>query len=469
MSKWGPEMITVFHPNSHAAARGYAVRSLLQPVFSSEILCVPEQRLDWRITFSGSDTSINMPDVFFPAALANWRERVTISAQGSFDLCTDNGTMRLPIVLSGGSPEGLVSRSLNGNIRLDTDLPGLVFFAFSRYEELGGAAQDEHGRSCFAGSTVESLGLLRVPFIDYCRMLFTNLVASSGWGSALRKRKYKVELSCDVDFPLDPAFDSVPASARRILGDLVRRRNFSQGFRSLRLATSGVEKRVALDPFFSFPYLFEQAETRGLSLILFFLACGPNAHKLDGNYDIGELPANNLLGETLLRGHRIGLHGSYMSATLDGVLEGEMQSCLRSISHDPRPILDAVRFHYLRWDVLKTPSILAALGVTKDHTGGFAELPGFRFMTCHPFPVWDWLSEKATEVLTYPLIIMEQSLHASSYMGLPFGSSIALGIISELSSHCRAVGGQCSLLWHNSNLTTTAQRLAFEQTLEIIR
>jgi hypothetical protein len=48
-----------------------------------------------------------------------------------------------------------------------------------------------------------------------------------------------------------------------------------------------------------------------------------------------------------------------------------------------------------------------------------------------------------------PLIVMESSIIAENYMGLGY-SEQALNTFLNLKEICRKVGGQFTLLWHNS-------------------
>jgi hypothetical protein len=61
-----------------------------------------------------------------------------------------------------------------------------------------------------------------------------------------------------------------------------------------------------------------------------------------------------------------------------------------------------------------------------------------------------------------PLIAMECSVIAPRYLGLGYGPA-SLTLFQRLKQRCQAVGGQFTLLWHNSHFTTAAERELYRQ------
>ena len=121
--------------------------------------------------------------------------------------------------------------------------------------------------------------------------------------------------------------------------------------------------------------------------------------------------------------------------------------------------------HYLRWDQRVTPTALANAGLHYDSTLGYADHPGFRCGTCHPFPYFDIDQGVATNLLIRPLVAMECTVLAKRYLGLG-ATPDAFEVFAGLKQACRRVGGEFSLLWHNSFLFCDAERELYRAVIE---
>ena len=63
-----------------------------------------------------------------------------------------------------------------------------------------------------------------------------------------------------------------------------------------------------------------------------------------------------------------------------------------------------------------------------------------------------------------PLICMECSVISPLYLGLDSRSE-ALGLMRQLQDNCHTIGGNFTLLWHNSQLLSLGERNLFERML----
>lgn len=113
--------------------------------------------------------------------------------------------------------------------------------------------------------------------------------------------------------------------------------------------------------------------------------------------------------------------------------------------------------HYLRWDHSITLRGLCQAGLDYDHTLGYADRPGFRCGTCFEYPALDPLDEDTLNIRVRPLILMDDTLLSEKYLGAS-DLITKLSIAQALKESCKMVGGQFSLLWHNSNLISKKQR-----------
>lgn len=184
----------------------------------------------------------------------------------------------------------------------------------------------------------------------------------------------------------------------------------------------------------------------------------------DGDMDMhergGERYVQRLLAPTRRRQGRgrhsaggvVGLHGSY-TVLHDGErlreerTQAERLAGTRVVDH---------RFHYLRHRPVDAWPRLAAAGIESDASLGYAEQPGFRAGTAHPFRAWDHARDAPLDLVVIPLAFMDASLDAR-YLDLsPRGAG--LNIALQAVAAVERVGGCASVLWHNDRLCTIDSR-----------
>jgi hypothetical protein len=65
--------------------------------------------------------------------------------------------------------------------------------------------------------------------------------------------------------------------------------------------------------------------------------------------------------------------------------------------------------------------------------------------------MWDWVSETQLKLLQRPLIVMDRTIIDKVYMGLGTGTK-ASEHIKTLRDRALKLGGQFTVLWHNTSL-----------------
>jgi hypothetical protein len=120
--------------------------------------------------------------------------------------------------------------------------------------------------------------------------------------------------------------------------------------------------------------------------------------------------------------------------------------------------------HFLRWDQAVTLNAWSEAGMAYDSTLSYADRPGFRCGTCFEYPAFDVVNEQPLPVRVRPLIAMECTVMAPRYMDLGTGEAAAAKF-AQLKEACRAVNGCFTLLWHNSQLDTAAERGLYQHVL----
>lgn len=349
--------------------------------------------------------------------------------------------------------------------RIHYDILGLTYWMLTRLEEVGRTDLDEHDRFPAKVSHAYRHRYLERPIVDEWLHILGQVILRVWPSAELRKHRFSVQLSHDVDLPSRYGFRSGTGLLRAVGGDVLRRRDFASVVRGpwVRLNT-----RAALhpsDPANTFDWLMDISERHGLKSAFYFI-CGRTNVAKDADYEPEHSAIRELMRRIHRRGHEIGLHPSYNTyrdpeslvaeaARLKRVCaqEGIAQSCWGG------------RMHYLRWAQPTTLNGWEAASMTYDSTLGYADAPGFRCGTCFEYPAFDPVAGCSLALRIRPLVAMECTVTDSRYLGLGAGDAAAHKFI-ELINACKAVSGAFTLLWHNSNLMLRSERALYKATVE---
>lgn len=408
------------------------------------------------------------PDVFLAGADGQWRHPSTLPALPFADWPLPDATLRerlgqstLPVLFGDGRFE-----TGPGRVRLPIDVTGTCFFLLSRYEEgVAGASLDAHGRFGARASLPHRAGLGLRPLVDELVELLWWALAPMAPSLRRLERRPSLWVSCDVDAPYSAGGRSWGGALRQAGSALLNERSPRLAGQALLHATAARLGTQRFDPYDTFDWMLEANERAGHRMSFFFLSVR-QPRPIDGGYELDEPRIAALLRRIADRGHAIGLHGSYRSIDEPERLAGELDGLRRAVVR-ARGDLAAVgsRQHYLRWRTPGTARLLDGLGLAYDSTLGFADGPGFRCGTCHPFPLFDLDARRGLSLIERPLVLMEATVLSKHYMGLGHGQR-ALDLMLGLKAACARFGGEFSLLWHNSNFGHPAARAMYLRLIE---
>ena len=196
------------------------------------------------------------------------------------------------------------------------------------------------------------------------------------------------------------------------------------------------------DPYFSgITFLAEQSAKFGLTSTFNIMAAVPSLR--DTGYSLSTPIARDVFNTISGMGHKIGLHTSFLSFDNPEKVRKEKSALEKFTMFN----IDVVRSHYLR---LKTPNswkMWQSAGLKRDTSYAFAESEGFRCGTCIPYQVFDISENKPLEFFEEPLLVMDSTLKI--YRNLSIQE--AKESIYHLAKMCKFVGGNFTLLWHNTS------------------
>ncbi|MBE0602484.1 MAG: polysaccharide deacetylase family protein, partial [Deltaproteobacteria bacterium] len=266
---------------------------------------------------------------------------------------------------------------------------------------------------------------------------------------------------CDVDRPYDSSFNTPAKAIKRVSGDLLKRRSPGMAFSSMRQAIARSSGDWSLDPYNTFDWMMDVCE-RADKRIAFFFLC-QNRDEVDARYELSEVYIKRLMNKIHVRSHEIGMHGSYDNYRNPDRIMKERNALLQACkSRGIDQNIAGNRQHYLRWDVAETPDYLDAAGFEYDTSGYFADSPGFRHGTSHPFAMWSWRQNKPLRLKQRPLVVMEDSVIGDYYLGMGY-SEDSLKYMLALKKRSLQTGGDFTLLWHNSSLGSDAAKSMYRE------
>lgn len=358
----------------------------------------------------------------------------------------------------------LVGRTGN-DIEMHYDLLGLAFWMLTRQEELGRTDLDKHGRFPATASHAYRHGYLERPVVDEWMDLLGQVMARQWPGVDLKAHRFAAVVSHDVDNPSRYAFGGLRPLARILAIDLLVRRDPRAAARGVALRRRSRRVLQPDDPANTFDWIMRQSEERGLASAFYFI-CGRTAPALDAQYEPEDPRIRALMRDIHARGHEIGLHPSYHTYRDPAALAGEYARLRRVCSEEGvRQPHWGGRMHFLRWDAAVTPRAWSDAGLDYDSTLSYADSPGFRCGSCFEYPAFDPVRNEPLPLRIRPLVAMEATIIASRYLGLGDGEE-AFHKFVALKNACRAVGGQFTLLWHNSHLESARHRALYCQVLD---
>ena len=416
------------------------------------------------IRLIGYDGEIRLQDIFFIINEENWLTKESVPKTPLRTWDADEFSVDIPLVdkelplICGDYQEKKSFTSKH--IELPFDLFGSAFFMLSRYEEATGQVVDMHDRFTAAGSLSHEAGFLNRPIVDeYVNVLWAAM--KHLWPNLSRKqRKPNIRVSCDVDTPFDLSVNTVRKLFRRIGGDLLKRRDCSLAIDTLSYARRLRRDGLIADRMWRFDWMMDVCEKSDVQCAFYFIT--DMRHPMDGDCYWGKPEIDKLIRRIYERGHEIGLHASY--TTFDDPVQTKREFNRLIEKCDEVGVKQdnwGGRQHYLRWKGGVTWRNWSQAGLDYDSTLTYAESPGFRCGTCHPYPVYDLEQRKPLKLIEKPLIVMEQSVLSKRYQGMRNES--ALEVMLKFKGLCKKFNGEYTLLWHNSSLNKESEREIYKE------
>jgi len=403
--------------------------------------------------------SIVMPDCFFGAAQALWLH--PDSLPGTSRTMLDLGALgdeagvvpnKIPVIY-GEAAQGITQDGQS--IRVPIDIFGSAFVMLSRYEEAIVPERDAHGRFPGRASIAWRYGFRDRPIIDEYVAILAACIGRLWPGIAVRRPQPRTVVSCDVDHPYHSGARSLSRAFRRSAGELLRKGSLSDALRPMRNYIASRAGDWTHDPYYHTVDWMMDVNERAGNTVAFNFIPEVTDPVYDGICTITDSAVRAMLRRIAGRGHEVGIHPGYRACSEDtniAFLRRRLE-CVLDQEGVPRRVSGG-RQHYLRWST-RIPPRWDAAGLVYDSTLGYAESGGFRCGTCREYPMYDLHARRPLRTRQRPLVCMEAAMFDATRVG---PSDAAFDAMRSLKQAARRVGGDFTLLWHNSSLDTPRER-----------
>jgi hypothetical protein len=255
-----------------------------------------------------------------------------------------------------------------------------------------------------------------------------------------------------VDAPSAYAFGRKRSLVRSMAARLLKYHDLAGALQVPRIRLASRRQLHSADPFNTFEWLMDQSDAAGIQSAFYFI-CGRTNPQLDAQYEPEHSVIRALMRRIHQRGHEIGLHPSYNTYNKPSAIASEAGRLQRIAAEEGIEQAQwGGRMHFLRWQWPTSAHGWEQAGFHYDSTLSYADRPGFRCGTCHAYQMFDPVAQRQLRLVQRPLVVMESSVISERYLGLGYGPA-ALALIQQLQHRCHTVGGQFTLLWHNSHFT----------------
>jgi hypothetical protein len=325
------------------------------------------------------------------------------------------------------------------------------FFMVSRYEEYLPHISDTHSRFEAKDTLAFRSGFLRKPVVNLWAERVRKAMIGLYPELPPQKRKYHFINTIDVD----NAYAFKEKGVMRTLGGFGRAlmrfdfKSVSERFRVL--------YGSATDPYDTYEYMLAIQKKHKLDTIVFWLLA-------DYGHNDKNVPVTSRRFQSLIKSvadyAKVGIHPSYGSNTQHEKLAVE----IGRLAEITRREITRSRQHFLKLTMPDTYRRLVELGITDDHTMGFASEIGFRAGICTPYYHYDLDQEQPTLLRVHPFAVMDGTLN--EYMQIT--PDEAKTAVKELIDEVKAVNGTFIHLWHNETLNDRGKWAGWRSVYESI-
>lgn len=278
---------------------------------------------------------------------------------------------------------------------LGYDIFSSVFYLISRYEEWQPFEADKHGRFELQQSILYKNGQHLRPIVNVWIEELKRALIKFYPNLNFPSKKFQYISTIDVDNLYAYKNKGAARTWGAVLRDLMTF-DFGNLIRRIRVIGNKLS-----DPFDVYNNLNVLSKSGNIPLIYFFLQ--RSGTKYDRTINPSSRAFKEVFDKLNINGINYGVHPSYDAINHESLLEEELEFMQKSSGRPTK----LSRQHFLRFDIKTTPKQLMQRGIVAEFTMGFASGAGYRAGTFTPFYYYDLATEKQTELLIVPFVVMD--------------------------------------------------------------
>ena len=336
----------------------------------------------------------------------------------------------IPFLFNSEHSSEIISKQGNQTI-INYDILSPIFYLLSGKQEIDSKSTDQYGRFQYKDSLQHKFNFVEIPLVNYYFDILKTAIELA--------YNIKINLKHNFSTCLTHDIDEVESGWKHRIRLKLEQKQF------IKAGVCFINHLVK--PFFPWRNLEEimVLETeKGIKSTFFILTKNSKVGEIkNADYEL----TSNYIKKQLLnmtnKGFEIGVHGSYKTHLKPNDLTRDLALLPKEITGN--------RFHFLQWDMKKTPKVIEENKLKYDTTLGFQEQIGFRNGICNPFYLYNFETERAYEFLEIPLVVMDCTLAYGEYMNISPKNSIES--LKNLSEEVKKFGGVLTVNWHNTFLS----------------
>ncbi len=290
-----------------------------------------------------------------------------------------------------------------------------AFVHLSRLEEWHAEGTGKPIRSYAFNHPRKDKRVWKIPIVNHLFNELEEKIKSKRPGISFgEKEKPLIEFSHDVDYLRKTIQLRIKQSAIHF-HDSARHFFRLEAGKSLTRFLKGIEFAFKSSDYWCFDYWTELEKKLNINSVYYIYArvasgkrFSPRKWLLDPSYDIRE--DKRLIRkcrELLSMGHKIGLHGSFLSAEDETLFLKEKNTLEKTVNCR----INKNRQHWLNYTNVITPYIHDKSGIEVDSSLGFNDISGFRSGIASTFNPYDHRNQSPFSFCELPLVIMDAQIH----------------------------------------------------------
>ena len=314
------------------------------------------------------------------------------------------------------------------SITFHYDLPSMIFYFMSGWQEEHCKSFDQYNRFPYSESIQKKLKIETSPIVCYYFNILQQGLSTILKREVLLKEKFDINITHDIDV-LNTGWKAPIVTELKAFHLL----------RATKMLLNKVFKGKTTNQNIEEIIQFEQS--KGLTSTFYFLPTNDIQKGIkNADYTLNDPYVKDVI--SLIKqspGFKIGLH----TPSINHLDAEKINQFIDQLGGK----ITANRFHYLACEQ-KDLAIFENTPINEDSSLGFAEHIGFRHSTAWPFHPFNFQTLSAMSIKESPLVIMDVTLFNTNYMNLQ--NEYSLLEIQKLKEEVLKVNGTLTILWHNN-------------------